>query len=413
MNIAIIGSGGREHAIAWKLAQSVGWDKVFTLSGNGGIPNSIALNTSNFEEIEAFCQEKKIELIIVGPELPLTEGIVNYFEKSDIKVFGPDKTAAQLEGSKIWAKEFMQKYGVQTADFEAFQDTKTAYQKIADMQGNLVVKYDGLAGGKGVFVCDNKKEAKEALKILGKKYGEKIPFLIEEKIVGDEISIIGLTDGKNIQLLQPSQDHKQLNEGDIGPNTGGMGAFSPVDFCDEALMENIQKKIIEPTLKGIQSEDLNYKGFIYFGLMIREKEPYLLEYNVRLGDPETEVLLPALKSDLKDLILACFDGTLENQKPVFYEGYFVDVVQVSTGYPNKYETGFAVQGLYTLTDKDLVFHAGTIKEKGILRTNGGRVLNVVGNGKDLATAIDNAYKLCEKIHFKGCYYRKDIGRRKS
>jgi len=415
MSIVIIGGGGREHAIAWKLAQSVGWDKVFTLPGNGGIPNSIAIDPIDFKAIEEFCKEKQIELIVVGPELPLTEGIVNHFEESesDIKVFGPDKTAAQLEGSKIWAKQFMQKYGVQTADFEAFQDTKEAYQKIADMKGNLVVKYDGLAGGKGVFVCDNAKAAKAAIKMLGEKYGEKTSFLIEEKIVGDEISIIGFTDGKHIQLLQASQDHKQLNEEDSGPNTGGMGAFSPVDFCDEALMQSIHEKIIQPTLKGIESEGLNYKGFIYFGLMIREKEPYLLEYNVRLGDPETEVLLPALKNDLKELILACFDGTLENQKLEFEEGYFVDVVQVSTGYPNKYETGFAVQGLYTLTDKDLVFHAGTVREKGIMRTNGGRVLNVVGNGKSLALAIENAYKLCEKVHFKGCYYRKDIGNRKS
>jgi phosphoribosylamine--glycine ligase len=412
MKIAVIGSGGREHALAWKFAQSEGWGNVFTLPGNGGIPNSHPMDISDFEAIRSFCEAKEIELIFVGPEDPLSNGIVNYFrENTDILIFGPDKRAAQLEGSKIFAKEFMHKHGVATADFKIFRSTAGALEYAASKNGNLVIKYDGLAAGKGVFVCDNMQEVEDALAELETQYGTDFSFLMEDKIIGDEISIIGFTDGKNIRLLLPSQDHKQLLDGDKGPNTGGMGAMCPVPFCDEALMSKIWEKAVTPTLNGLQTEGFDYKGVVYFGLMIGENGPELLEYNARLGDPETEVILPSLKTDLKDLVLACLDGTLEQLQLEFNEGYFVDIVQVSGGYPKAYKKGFPINGLDTVEEDILVFHAGTKLENGQIVTNGGRVFNVVAHASTLDEAIEKAYKACEKISFEGHFYRKDIGKR--
>jgi phosphoribosylamine--glycine ligase len=412
MKIAVIGSGGREHALAWKFAQSEGWGNVFTLPGNGGIPNSHPMDISDFEAIRSFCEAKEIELIFVGPEDPLSNGIVNYFrENTDILIFGPDKRAAQLEGSKIFAKEFMHKHGVATADFKIFRSTAGALEYAASKNGNLVIKYDGLAAGKGVFVCDNMQEVEDALAELETQYGTDFSFLMEDKIIGDEISIIGFTDGKNIRLLLPSQDHKQLLDGDKGPNTGGMGAMCPVPFCDEALMSKIWEKAVTPTLNGLQTEGFDYKGVVYFGLMIGENGPELLEYNARLGDPETEVILPSLKTDLKDLVLACLDGTLEQLQLEFNEGYFVDIVQVSGGYPKAYKKGFPINGLDTVEEDILVFHAGTKLENGQIVTNGGRVFNVVAHASTLDEAIEKAYKACERISFEGHFYREDIGKR--
>jgi phosphoribosylamine--glycine ligase len=412
MKIAVIGSGGREHALAWKFAQSEGWDNVFTLPGNGGIPNSHPIDISDFEAIRHFCEAKEIELIFVGPEDPLSNGIVNYFrENTNILIFGPDKRAAQLEGSKIFAKEFMHKHGVATADFKIFRSTAGALEYAASKNGNLVIKYDGLAAGKGVFVCDNIGEVEEALAELEALYGTDFSFLMEDKIIGDEISIIGFTDGKNIRLLLPSQDHKQLLDGDKGPNTGGMGAMCPVPFCDDALMSQIWEKAVTPTLNGLQAEGFDYKGVVYFGLMIGENGPELLEYNARLGDPETEVILPSLKTDLKDLVLACLGGSLEQLQLEFNAGYFVDIVQVSGGYPKAYKKGFPIQGLENVDEDILVFHGGTKLENGQVLSNGGRVLNVVAQAATLDEAIEKAYRACEKISFEGHFYRKDIGKR--
>jgi phosphoribosylamine--glycine ligase len=408
--IAILGSGGREHALAWKFAQSVGVDNVYTLPGNDGIPNSHNIDISNFDEIRKFCQDKKIDLIFVGPEQPLSDGIVDYFKNSNIRILGPEKRAAQLESSKIFAKKFMKKYGVSTARFHVFNNIADTKDLIKQKKGNLVIKFDGLAGGKGVFVCSNENEAWEALDQLEKKYGNNFPFIIEDKIPGDEISIIGFTDGKKIKTLQTSQDHKQLLEGDNGPNTGGMGAYTPIALNPE-LEKKIEEKVILPTLKGIKKENFDYKGVIYFGIMIKKGEPYLLEYNVRFGDPETEVLLPALKTDLYEISKACLNQELDKIEMEFIPGYFADIVLVSGSYPFSYDKGKKITGLEKVAKDILIFHAGTKKEKSNWFTNGGRILNIVGHGASLDQALKKALDAVEKINFEGKYFRRDIGKR--
>ncbi|MDA3812689.1 MAG: phosphoribosylamine--glycine ligase [Candidatus Cloacimonetes bacterium] len=419
MNIAVIGSGGREHAIAWKLEQSELSDKIYVLPGNGGTENTVDVDINDYDMILNFCRHRTIALIFIGPEDPLAAGIVDYFADTPVKVFGPDKAGAQLEGSKIFAKKFMQKYGVATGAFQEFGRAKkdccqqlTIFPKdtIKKMNGNCVIKYDGLAAGKGVFVCSKEEDALAALDEIHSKYGEDASYLIEEKLVGDELSILAFTDGEDYQLLLPSQDHKQLLEGDNGPNTGGMGAFCPVPFYNEELKKQIENDIIKPTLKGIKAEGFNYKGVIYFGLMITETGSKLLEYNVRLGDPETEVVLPALKSDLLKLILSCFDGTLKDYKMEFNNGFFVDVVLVSGGYPAEYKKGIPICGIKE--DQELIFHAGTKKENDRILTNGGRVLNIVAHGNMLNEAINKAYERVNDFYFEDMFFRKDIGRRK-
>jgi len=422
MKIAVIGSGGREHAIAWKLSQSKKAEKVFVLPGNGGTENNIPINVNDFKEIKKFCEKEKIDLIFVGPEDPLANGIVDYFKDSEIKVFGPDKKAAQLEGSKIFAKKFMQKYGVATGESSSelvpksninFKPDRNKFRStIQNMNGNCVIKYDGLAAGKGVFVCSTIEEAEQSVSEIKEKYGEDAPFLIEEKLAGSEISILAFTDGENYQLLLPSQDHKQLLDGDKGPNTGGMGAFCPVPFYTEKLKEQIKEKIIEPTIAGLKKENFNYKGVIYFGLMITKSGPKVLEYNVRLGDPETEVVLPAFKGDLLKLVLSCFDGTLKDYKMEFFDDFFIDVVLASGGYPKSYQKGYEIIGFEDVSEETLIFHAGTKKEDEKILSNGGRVLNVVSRGKTLGEAIEKVYQECRKIEFNDVYFRKDIGKRK-
>ena len=409
--VAIIGSGGREHALAWKFAQTLKWKNVFTLPGNGGIPNSHSINVDDFGELEQFCKTNSINMVFVGPEQPLAAGIVDYFKDKALKVFGPDKHSAKLEASKIFAKQFMQKYDIATAGFQIFNNINDAKNTISNKQGDLVIKFDGLAAGKGVFVCSTIPEAIEALQELEKNYGEDVDFIIEDKIAGDEISIIGFTDGKTIKLLHTSQDHKQLLDGDKGPNTGGMGAYSPISGIANELMQKIQDKIINPTLKGIQAEKMDYKGMIYFGIMLRDLEPYLLEYNARFGDPETEVLLPALKNDLFEVVDACLSNKLENITFEFEEEYFADVVLVSGGYPKSYKKGYEIKGLENVNKDTLVFHAGTKKEDNKILTNGGRVLNIVCKGKTLDEALEKAYKEVNKISFNNMFYRKDIGKR--
>ncbi len=411
MRIAVIGSGGREHAVAWKLRQSDKVEIVYTIPGNAGTKNNINLDISNFFAIRNFCESNKIDFLFVGPEQPLTMGIVDFFQDSEILVFGPDKTASQLESSKIFAKQFMNKYKVATANFKTFSQIAPAREFIVTLDGKCVIKYDGLAAGKGVFVCNNKEEAEDALQKIFQKYGSDANILIEELLAGQEISILAFTNGRDYQLLQPSQDHKQLLDGDKGPMTGGMGAFCPVDFCTPEIMDQITKNIILPTMKGLKNEKFNYHGVLYFGLMLTDQGPKVLEYNVRMGDPETEVVLPGLKSDLLKLVLNCFKGNLGEMKLEFNPGYYVDVVLGSGGYPEHYTKGYPINSL--LEDDDLIFHAGTKLHNGNIITSGGRVLNIVGNGDDLKSAISDAYAKVAKVNFQNMYYRHDIGNRKT
>ena len=411
MKIAIIGSGGREHALAWKLAKSVGKENIFCLPGNGGTWNNVPVDVMDFKAIGQFVKEREIDLMVVGPENPLAAGIVDYFADAPVQVFGPGKQAALLEGSKIRAKRFMKKYGVATADFWMLENGDDIEQVIDETDGNVVIKYDGLAAGKGVFVCGSAQEAYDALQELKHRYGQTAPFFIEQKFSGQELSIIGFTDGKSFKLLQPSQDHKPAFDGDKGPNTGGMGAYCPVPVCTDEVLRQIQNDIVQPTLRGIQAEGLDYHGVIYFGIMLTAEGPKLLEYNVRFGDPETEVILPALKSDLLELIQASLNETLEEVKVEFNDGSFVDVVLASGGYPGSYEKGKEITGIENLSDDILIFHAGTKRDGEKLVTSGGRVLNVVAHAPTLEQAIEKVYGEIPKIHFDGMFYRKDIGKK--
>lgn len=408
MNIAVLGSGGREHALVWKLQQSMKADTVYVLSGNGGTANNVAIDISDFDAVKTFCKDMSVSLVIVGPEVPLTEGIVDAFANTDIMVFGPDKRAAVLEGSKIQSKIFMKKHGVATADFHTFSGGDDPGKLISEYKGNVVVKFDGLAAGKGVYVCHSEDEAHTAIRDIQSKYGSEAEYLIEAKLQGQEVSIIGVTDGRSINCLLPSQDHKAAYDGDKGPNTGGMGAYCPAPVATEAILNTIDETIILPTLNGIEAEGFNYKGVIYFGIMLTEDGPMLLEYNVRFGDPETEVILPALKSDLLELILTCFDGRLGETELKFYDGYYVDVVLTSGGYPGAYEKNKAISGLENLSESTLCFHAGTYRKGDSILTSGGRVINIVCHSKELKEAVYTCYREIEKISFDKMAFRTDI-----
>lgn len=412
MKVGVIGSGGREHAIAWKLAQDLGQDAVFVIPGNGGTANNLAVDPADREALVAACRELGIELLVVGPEGPLAEGIVDDLAGSGIRVFGPGRKAARLESSKIWAKQFMMGHGVPTAPFSVHRVPDEAAGPIRERGGRLVVKYDGLAAGKGVFVASDEAEAAAAIAEVGRRYGPRAGFVIEERLVGEELSVLAFTDGRDVVLLPTSQDHKRVGDGDRGPNTGGMGAYCPVPQADQAMLETIHRRIIQPTLAGLQAEGLDYRGVLYFGVMVTATGPRLLEYNVRMGDPETEAVLPALSSSLLDLILACLDGTVGQARPTFHPAAFVDVVLASGGYPDAYQTGFPISGVDEAQRVCLVFHAGTQRRPdGSVATSGGRVLNVVGSGATLDRAIERAYHGVERISFEGMQYRRDIGQR--
>lgn len=408
MNIAVLGNAGREHALIWKLSQFHNSKSLFFLPGNPGFEGSYPVNISNFEEVKKFCENHKIELLIVGPEAPLTDGIADFFEGTNIKVFGPKKQAAMLESSKRFAKEFMKRNKIPTAPYWSFESIDTAYPFVEHLDGKVVLKYDGLASGKGVIVCNSVKEATAALSQFKEKWGNTCPFLIEEPLKGWELSLIGITDGNSITTFPFVKDHKRALENDQGPNTGGMGAFTPVPEIDSKTEESIHAQIVNPTIKGLKAEGIPYIGFIYFGLMITDEGPKLLEYNVRMGDPEAEVLLPSLESDLLELILACFDGTLSEIEPIFSDQAIVDVVLTSSGYPGPYPTSIPIKNTDQLSSNTLLFHAGTKWKKGQLVTSGGRVLNVVGKGSTLEEAKSKAYIACETILFQGKRFRSDI-----
>ncbi|MBI2416817.1 MAG: phosphoribosylamine--glycine ligase [Ignavibacteriales bacterium] len=412
MNIAIVGSGGREHALSWKLQVSPLVGTVYTIPGNGGIENSIALDIADYNVLLQWCRKQEVSLLVVGPENHLAAGIVDFFAGTEIMVFGPDKTASQLESSKSFAKSFMSRYGVATAKYVSVEepyDASSLAKTAAEFNGKVVIKYDGLAAGKGVFVCNTQFQIDEAIATILSRYGNTQPIVFEELLSGPELSYIGLTDGRTVKLFQASQDHKRLLDNDEGPNTGGMGAYTPVTMADSKVDKLVMDEIVLPTLKGITNEHFNYKGFIYFGVLMDNGKPYLLEYNVRMGDPETEVLLPSLKTDLLELVLATLAGKLDGTGMEFYPGSFVDVVMVAKGYPGDYQTGNLIHGLETTIPGTWVFHAGTKKMDAGIVSSGGRVLNIVAHGADFNEAREKAYRLCSSVQFEDCFYRCDIG----
>ncbi|MBT9393216.1 phosphoribosylamine--glycine ligase [Hymenobacter sp. NST-14] len=412
--LVLLGGGAREHAMAWKLTRDGA--TVHVLPGNAGIPNSHPeISATDFPAIQAFCQEHGVKLVVVGPEAPLAAGVTDFFQGSDIRVFGPSRAGATLESSKVWSKDFMRRHGVATALSWQFRSDKLdeARAKATELGGQVVVKFDGLAAGKGVYVCSSVEEAHAALRDLEQQHNGWFSFLLEEKLSGPEISIIGVTDGNRVRLLAPSQDHKQLLAGDQGPNTGGMGAYCPVPFADDNILAAIRTQIVDPTLEGLQVEQFDFKGFLYFGIMLTPQGPKLLEYNVRLGDPEAEVLLPALESSLLELIEATLDGTLAQCNVWQRPGYYAGVVLASGGYPaSGFPTGFPITGLADLHPSILAFHGATRhNETGELVTNGGRVLVLVGHGAELEEAVQHVYREAAKVHFQDVYIRTDIGQR--
>lgn len=407
MKIAVIGRGGREHALAWKLAQDVGMENVFCLPGNGGTANNRPVTEDDFPGIRAFCETEGVELVLVGPEVPLANGIVDKLDGGRCRVFGPSQAAARLESSKTWAKQFMLRHGIATAEGAFFNSPRAAVDYLRGRDGGVVVKYSGLAAGKGVFVCPDPAAALAALQEIERRHGANAPVVVEERLEGPEVSVMGITDGKTIQLFPASRDHKRLLEQDEGPNTGGMGAFTPVPDIDAVTMIEIEQTVVVPTLTGLVEEGIAYCGFLYFGLMMTAAGPKLLEYNARLGDPETEVLLPAMNGELLPMLLACFDGTLDRHPIGIRPGVVVDVVLAAGGYPGNIRTGDPITGLEAADA--LVFHAGTDVRDGQVITAGGRVLNVVAQGADLESARRKAYAACKQIHFEGMQYRRDIG----
>ena len=414
VNILVIGSGGREHALGWKISQSPRVSKVYHAPGNGGTQNNIDISIENIESLAKFAQENDC-ITIVGSEAPLARGIVDQFQKKGLQIFGPKKNAAQLESSKVWAKNFMKRNDIPTARFEVFNDAKEAkeYARSADVP--LVVKADGLASGKGVIVCNNSTEAQEAIeKILVQKSfgtaGDKI--ILEERIDGIEASYIAISDGKVAYPMATSQDHKRIFDGDKGPNTGGMGAYSPTPVIDDATAEYIQKDIIEKTIISMKKEGNPFQGFLYAGIMLKDNKPYVLEYNARMGDPECQPIMMRMESDLLQYIKASIDGNLSKLTQIKWRDQSaVCIVLASKGYPDSYPKNEEIKGLDMETKNSYVFHAGTKRENNKIRTSSGRVLGVTALGDTLDTAVSNAYTRVDKISWASKYYRTDIGKK--
>ena len=414
VNVLVIGSGGREHAIGWKLGQSDEVDTVFFAPGNGGTSNNVPISVDSLDDIVKFASEKDC-FTVVGPEAPLAMGIVDIFNEKGLKIFGPTKDAAQLESSKIWAKKFMKRNNIPTAAFEVFNDATAAKEYVNETEHNVVVKADGLAAGKGVIVCNNKDEAKDAIDMMlvNKKFGDAgTNIIIEDRIDGVEASYIALSDGKKVIPMATSQDHKRVYDGDSGPNTGGMGAYSPTLAIDEVLSQKIQEKIIDKTITSLRNEGITFKGFLYAGIMLKDGEPYVLEYNVRMGDPECQPILMRMNSDLFQYLKACVNDTLEKMPPISWKNKSaVCVVLASKGYPESYPKGDEISGLDLMYDDAYVFHAGTKKQNKKIITNGGRVLGVTALGDTLESAIKSAYSVAEKIFWENKYSRTDIGKK--
>ncbi len=421
MRVLLLGSGGREHALAWKMAKSSMLNKLFIAPGNAGtkqVGTNVPLNPTDFKAIKAFVLENEIEYVIVGPEEPLVKGIYDYFsndtELSGVSVIGPSKEAAQLEGSKDFAKQFMFKHNIPTAKYATFtKDTiDEGFKFLEKLKPPYVLKADGLAAGKGVLILDTLAEAKkELLEMLAdEKFGEaSSKVVIEQFLKGIELSCFVITDGESYKILPEAKDYKRIGEGDKGLNTGGMGAVSPVPFANSVFLDKIETQVIKPTIRGLKEDNLIYKGFVFFGLINVKGDPYVIEYNCRMGDPETEVVIPRIKSDLLDLFEGVATGTLSERDIQFDDRSAATVMMVSGGYPEAYKKGKQIYGLNLPTDS-LVFHAGTKSDGPAVLSAGGRVLAVTSLGKTLDVAIERSYKAIENIEFEDAYYRKDIGK---
>ena len=414
IDILVVGSGGREHALGWKLASSPKVGKVYHAPGNGGTANNVDIGVEEIERLAKFASEHKC-LTVVGPEIPLAAGIVDAFTQKGLEIFGPTRQAAQLESSKVWAKNFMKRNGIPTARFEIFDDATRAKEYASTVDFPLVVKADGLAAGKGVIVCNSSQEAVSAIdKILVEKSfgaaGTRI--ILEERIDGVEASYIAICDGTNAYPMATSQDHKRIYDGDLGPNTGGMGAYSPTGIIDDALAEEIQKNVIEKTVSSMKKEGTPFQGFLYAGIMVKDGRPYVLEYNARMGDPECQPIMVRMESDLVDYIQASIKGTLSSLPPISWKRQSaVCVVLASKGYPDSYPKDEEILGLDVDGINSHVFHAGTRRVDGKVLTSGGRVLGVTATGDTLQDAISHAYGRVAKISWPSKYCRNDIGKK--
>ncbi|MEN9987765.1 MAG: hypothetical protein RLZZ585_804 [Bacteroidota bacterium] len=420
MKVLLLGSGGREHALAWKIAQSSILDELFIAPGNAGTKKhgkNVDLSPTDFDGIKDFVVTQQIDMVIVGPEEPLVNGIYDYFQADEqlkkVGIIGPSKFGAQLEGSKDFAKAFMARHAIPTAKYGTFTaETITQGLSFLDaMKGPYVLKADGLAAGKGVLILSDLDEAKSELKsmLLDEKFGAaSSKVVIEQFLDGIELSVFVLTDGESFKLLPEAKDYKRIGEGDTGLNTGGMGAISPVPFADASFMDKVHNRIIVPTIKGLKSEKITYKGFVFFGLISVKGDPYVIEYNCRMGDPETEVVIPRLKSDILDLFEGVASNTLSERDIQFIDKSAATVMMVSGGYPGDYEKGKSIFGLNSIVDS-IVFHAGTSADGPSVLTAGGRVLAVTSYGKNLEAALEKSYDSISKITYDGAYYRKDIG----
>ncbi|EAS20703.1 phosphoribosylamine--glycine ligase [Flavobacteria bacterium BBFL7] len=420
MNVLILGSGGREHAFAYSISKSTLLSQLFVAPGNAGtaqIATNVALGVTDFPAIKEFVLENNVQMVVVGPEAPLVEGIYDYFQEDaalkDVNVIGPSKQAAMLEGSKEFAKEFMERNEVPTAAYKSFTATslKEGMAFIDSLKPPFVLKADGLAGGKGVLIISDAQEAKESLEemLVGGKFGAASnKVVIEEFLDGIEMSVFVLTDGDSYKILPTAKDYKRIGEGDTGLNTGGMGAVSPVPFADDVLMQKIEQKVVIPTIEGFKKENLVYKGFVFIGLMIVDQEPLVIEYNVRMGDPETEAVLPRISSDLLSHLNAFATTSLDQENLVIDERSATTVMCVAGGYPEAYDKGMEIIGLDEVVDS-IVFHAGTTVKDGKVVTNGGRVMTVTSYGTDFNEALKKSYQNVDKLHFDRMYYRTDIG----
>lgn len=419
MNILVLGSGGREHAISWKLSQSKKVENLFIAPGNAGtleLGTNVDISVNDFEAIAAFALDNSVNMIVVGPEDPLVNGVYDYFKSENLKhisVVGPSKEAAQLEGSKEYAKEFMYRHNIPTAAYESFtsENLEEGYKFLETLKPPFVLKADGLAAGKGVLIIQDLQEAKDELKsmLVDSKFGAaSTKVVIEEFLDGIELSVFVLTDGKDYKILPTAKDYKRIGEGDAGLNTGGMGAVSPVPFADEELMKKIEDRVVKPTIDGFKKDNLDYKGFVFIGLIKVNGEPLVIEYNVRMGDPETEVVIPRIKSDLADLFEGVANGNLASKSIELDPRSACTVMMVSGGYPESYEKGKVINGLKDVEDS-IVFHAGTKQDGENVLTAGGRVIAITSYADNFKDALKKSYSSIEKLSFDEHYYRKDIG----
>jgi phosphoribosylamine--glycine ligase len=418
LNILVVGGGGREHTLAWKIGQSPKVGRVFAAPGNAGtaaIAENLNLRPTDIEGLGKAAKEKGIDLVVVGPEAPLASGIVDYFDGLGIPVFGPTQAATRIESSKVFTRSLMEKYGIPCPRGAIFSSYSQAREYLQKRHPPVVIKADGLAAGKGVIIAGSLEEAHEGLsdimdaKIFGSA-GDRV--IIDEYVSGREVSLIAFTDGKTVSPMVPACDYKKIGDGDRGSNTGGMGSYSPPGFFSARMAQKITKDILLPTVRAMAKEGLPYKGVLYAGLMIVDEQPVVLEFNARFGDPETQVILPLLKTDLVDILMAVVQGSLQRLKIEWSPDACVGVVMASGGYPGSYKTGFPIEGMGSVDKYGLVFHAGTrLGSDGVVYTDGGRVLTVAGVGRDLAEARESVYRNISNIHFEGCYYRKDIALR--